>query len=290
MKPTRRLTSATAHYLIALSLALGLAVSGCGGGSGSTPDRVRVQLGASFVQQRWHENTDRADVRVTNLGDQDIMVTGVGISWPGFPGDEVFPADATFSSGQTIDLAMTLPAPDCAADETTAVHALVEAAGRRQNLEVDGAGRRAITSIWRRECAEARLRAVADLTWGPTWRVVSHRGEPELRGTLELTRRSGTVPVGITGLRGSVLLDLEPVHDRTPMVQLSAAQDHAALPVLVGSNGRCDAHAVGGSTQTFLLRVNVQLGQAEPQQITMSPDKETQAAIMDVVRAACGVG
>jgi len=267
-----------------------MAVSACSGDSERHRERAPVALGASFVQQRWHEHTDRADVRVTNLGEDDVVVTGVGVSWPGFPGHDVFASDATFFGGQTIDLAMTLPAPDCTADASAPVMALVETEGRLHTMDVDDAGTRAIRSIWRSECAAARLAAVADLAWGETWRVVSDRGEPKLQGSLELTRRSDASRVAITGLLGSVLLDLEPVHDRRPLLRLATDQDHASLPVALGSNGRCDAHALGGSTQTFLLRVDVQLGRAEPQQITMTPDRRTRAAVLDVVRAACRAG
>jgi hypothetical protein len=61
--------------------------------------------------------------------------------------------------------------------------------------------------------------------------------------------------VDVRSLGGSVPIDLLPI-DR--LIDLSTDAAQAATPVFLGSNGRCDAHALG-STQTFFLSAYVRL-------------------------------
>lgn len=80
-------------------------------------------------------------------------------------------------------------------------------------------------------------------------------------------------------------LGLRPV-DR--LLDLPADADRAVTPVLLGSNGRCDAHGLGGSTQTFLLSAFVRLGNGPEQRVLLTPPGPVQRRVLEVVDRACG--
>jgi hypothetical protein len=93
-----------------------------------------------------------------------------------------------------------------------------------------------------------------------------------LPGRLVLTHRPGaTDRVRIVDLGGSVLLDLLPRDGRKALPgELAGEQRELAFPVLLGSAHRCDAHALGQSSQTFLISAYVRLG-TEPTQRVILP-------------------
>ncbi|HZG97964.1 MAG TPA: hypothetical protein VEY14_06850, partial [Nocardioidaceae bacterium] len=70
-------------------------------------------------------------------------------------------------------------------------------------------------------------------------------------------------------------------------VDLGSDADRAVTPVLLGSTGRCDAHALGGSTQTFLLSAYVILGDAAEQRVVLTPPPSVQDQVLRVVDRAC---
>ena len=89
------------------------------------------------------------------------------------------------------------------------------------------------------------------------------RGEEYLPGRLVLRHRPGaTGPVRVVDLGGSVLLDLVPRAGRDALPGRAARRTRTVLafPVLMGSAHRCDPHALGQSSQTFLISAYVRLG------------------------------
>jgi hypothetical protein len=85
-----------------------------------------------------------------------------------------------------------------------------------------------------------------------------------------------------------VLLDLLPLRRTTPVGVLAPGQRVLDVPVVIRSNGRCDDHALGQSSQTFLLRVGVRVGSTTTQLI-VSPDDRAEARIKRQIDAACHV-
>ncbi|MPZ95635.1 MAG: hypothetical protein GEU96_12170 [Propionibacteriales bacterium] len=280
----------TVHVAAGVGLALSLGVGGCSaaGGEGEPDADAPVDLVGSFVQQRTDEGTTRAHVRLTNDGDSTVQVDGVGLVWPGYD-DRVYDTDASFRPGATIDLSVELTGRACAPTDK-APRAQVRMGERTLTLPLDDSGTRALHNVWERACAAEAVAEAVDVRFGPEWVPGGRKPGAPLRGTIEVTRGSADGPVALTGLQGSVLLDLEAAKPSTPLLSLPAEDDTAALPVTLGSNGRCDAHALGGSTQTFLLRVLVSLDGGEPQAVILGLDKPTQSRVLAAVHAACGVG
>jgi hypothetical protein len=267
-----------------MGLLVALTVAACAATGSPTP-----QLSASFVQQRTDEGSARADVRLTNDGQSPAHVSGVGLSWGGYGGRRLFDADTTYEPGRTIDLPIRLGRANCASRDD-APAAVVRADGDTLTVPLDDTGTTALHEVWEHACAAQRMSRLVSVAFGPRW-TPSAGG---LHGSLVLTRRASRVAVAVTGLRGSVLLAFSPVAPPPPgdpLAVLDPDSESASMPVVLSSNGRCDAHALSESKQTFHLRVElaVDAGQAR-QLVVVKPDKPTQVEVLGLIRSMCGVG
>jgi hypothetical protein len=119
---------------------------------------------------------------------------------------------------------------------------------------------------------------------------VVRAGEEYLPGAVVVRRRAGSrEPLSILDLAGSVLLELAPVDGRSVLpARLAARDDVLRLPVLIGSVHRCDAHALGQSSQTFLFSIYVRLRGQPAQRVTAIPGRLTRVALTGILDRDCG--
>ena len=243
------------------------------------PPAPRVSV--TVVQQRVDEATRTVGVEATNRGDAPVHVSSVRLSGGGLDA-ETTPLDTDLQPGLTVALRTSYGTPDCA-ERTGPVSATLEIDGRVVELPVDAAGQEEVDRLLDVDCARRTLAATAAVRLtGPYRRVV--RDGPRLRGRLVLLRRAPGAAVDVRSLGGSVLIELEPVHQPA---DLDEGSERAVTPVLLGSTGRCDAHALGGSTQTFLLSAYVRLGVAPEQRVVLVPPPAVQNQVLRVVDQAC---
>ncbi len=273
-------------------------VGGCDDDANPAPVEIRTpSLSTTVLQYRPDEGTRRISIEVTNVDESQVRVVGVTLHTSAFQPLPATPKDTVFAPGQTIALATTYGDPRCRADDTTtdavAVMTLSQPTGTMTtDVPVSEAGQAWLSRLHRSECQQAALDAVVDVELPQAWRRVVVDGYPYLRGALTL-RRTPDAPaaaaVTVTATRGSVLLDLRPVRPGRPVGELAPGQAVETIPVLLGSSQRCDAHALGGSTQTFLLSAFVRR-QGEPQQrVVLIPDATAKRKVLRVVAAACDV-
>lgn len=287
--------------MLLVSVAL---VVGCSGGadrpssaepspSGRTvtarPDPLPRGVALSFVQQRFDEGTRRAGVRVTNGGGAALRVRSVGIDWAGFP-LRLHRVDYDVPGRSVVDLRYLLPDADCAPaagrGPATGV-AVVREAGRTRTLRrpVDAEGQRFLLRLWRSACDARALRRAVEVSYADRW-VRDTAGDglsAALDGALVLRRRSGGEPVRVDQVQGSVLMDLTLPGDTS----LDPGVDRVALPLRVRP-GRCDEHGRSQSTQTFVWRVWLAVGDAEPRARVVTPTPAQQARLLAFLGAACG--
>lgn len=237
----------------------------------------------SFIQQRIDEGTRRSQVRVINGNPRPIHVISVGVDWAGFPlrSNRV---DYDVPGQQTIDLRYFLPRADCSVAAGAAPMYGVAVTRRRTIREPMAAdGKRFLTRIWRTECAARRLDRAVSIRYGSTWTQEGTGVEAVLHGSLVLTRGLGAEPVTVDQVDGSVLFELA-----TPgPTVLAAGESRAVVPVDVTTGGRCDPHSRGQSTQTFLFRVFLRLGDADPVGELVVPTKPQQARLLAYLDHAC---
>lgn len=274
-------------------LSVAFACTGGEDGSGEvefTPPPMTVSLS----QQRSDEGTREVGIQVTNTGDTAFTVEAVRLVWPALPAAPLTPKGIELAPGRTLDLSTVYGDPDCTDYPTlpqrrpaAEIH-LTGADDPVISRPIDDHGRDWLRRLYASECAEAALRAVADVRLSDRWTRVEVDGVPYLRGWIELDRNSGTEPVTVTSLLGTVLLSFDPMRPGRPIGTLAGDQQILRIPIRMGSSNRCDAHGLSGSTQTYLLSAFVRHGDAPAHRVILVPDQATKGRVLEVVHEACG--
>ena len=293
------------HVLLALLVGAGLGLGGCSdeppspspssagsasagssappGSEASSPEPTPEGLSLTFIQTRSLEGTGRAQIRVTNGTGTDYDVTRVGLDWPGFP-SEPQPFPYLVPAGLTYDLPFDLPEPDCAEENaTTPAYAVATTADAAYRLPLDESGLRFLDRLWRTACDEqAVARVVSEFSYGERWvrRGVGRRAV--LAGEVTLRRGPDPEPVTLTRAKGSVLFGL----GLPGATRLETGASSATLPLVVRP-GRCDEHARSQSTQTFVWRFWVRVGERAPVSHIVRPDEPDQEGLLAFLDWAC---
>ena len=291
---TRRHPGLTMRPYLAALAVLALVVGGCTVGctEQQTPDVDQVpaaRLDASVAQFRFDEGTRNLRAGVTNNSDRDIRVSSATIVWDGLAFPQVRIADDLVTPGLTAAFRIAYAAPRCSEEpsERPVLEAVVDGRTRRLPLRVEDPG--LLVRLRDRACAAERLDAAATvrLTFGR--RTVTASGEEYLPGAVVVTRRDGPAPpLRVVDLGGSVLVDFVPRDGRAALpVTLRPDQRRLVLPVLAGSAHRCDGHARGNSSQTFLLSAYLRLGGAPVQRRIVVPTEPDQVRLLAVIDRDC---
>ncbi len=246
-----------------LTLLLGAGLAGCT--AERAPQQARpaapLRLDASVTQFRYQEGTRALKAGVTNDGRRAIRVTQATIAWNGLAFPTVPLSETPVPPGQTAAFTLAYGAPQCArpVGGDPVLVAVVDGRSRRLPLRVEDPG--LLRRLRAKACAQQRLDRVVSVALRPARRTERVGGEEYLPATLVLRHRPGSrVPVSVVDLGGSVLLDLVPRGGRGVLpARLAAGQRSLRLPLLLGSAHRCDAHALGQSSQTFLISAYLRL-------------------------------
>ena len=261
-----------------------LAPSGCD--SDPEPSEPALpDVTVTVVQQRVDEATRTVGVEATNSGADPVHVSSVQLSGGGLDAPATR-LDTELHPGLTVALRTSYGKPDCT-DRRSPLMATLDVDGELVDLPVDAAGEREMDRLLDVECADRALADSVTVQLSGPYREVVVEGLPQLRGRLLLSRRRPGEALDVRSLGGSVLIDLRPA---AALIDLGAGADRAVTPVLLGSSGRCDAHALGGSTQTFLLSAYVRLGSGPEQRVVLTPPRRVQGKVLQVVDRACDTG
>lgn len=268
------------------------------GKSGNSSDRPWTSgVRASVVQQRIDEGTRRIGVEVAVDQTTSLYVVGVQLRSAGFETLPTTAKDTAFAPGQVIDLTTLYGKPLCdGADPTrglSAVLTIENSTGRQRTLKVPVTARGVglVRRLHEGECATVRLRQAASISYTAFTRA-NIDGDEVLAGALELERPtnggSGEL-VLVDSLSGSVLFDFLPTAEGTPryVARLVPGAERLRLPVLIGSNGRCDQHARSQSTQTFLFSAYVRVGSAVEHREIVVPPRRLQRQALALLDDVC---
>jgi hypothetical protein len=236
-----------------------------------TAPSAPLHLDASVAQFRFDEGTRNLKAGVTNNSDRDIRVSRATISWDGFAFPTVPLGDGAVHPGQTAAFTIAYGAARCtrppAADPVLV--AVVDGRTTRLPLRVEDPG--LLDRLHAKACAAQVLDRAATVRLQLATYTEKLRGEEYLPGRLVIRHRPGaTEPVRLVDLGGSVLLDLVPRAGRGALPGVLAPDAQVlAFPVLMGSAHRCDPHALGQSSQTFLISAYVRLGSGPVQRVVL---------------------
>jgi hypothetical protein len=285
---------------VALTVGLVLLVAGCSAGqepqtsasstsASSSPASSTTVAGPPEVPGLTAEavrlRTDEAlggqvHVRVSNTGDAAFTVTSVQLVTPGFTVLPATPVEAEYPPGRVIALPTPFGVVDCAAepDPAEARLTVTRPDGAVEDLRVPLAGG-TLAQVHGEECAVAAVTAVVgvDLTG------LAGAGET-LTGEVVLTRRTGTEPVEVSFLGGSVVL--EPVPDAELPVTLAPGDQQLRLPVTFDAE-RCDPHALGETKKPFVFPLTVSVGDGSAVAVDLPIDEADRAQLSDLLDRVC---
>jgi len=253
--------------VVVLAAALaGVVVSaaGCSGPAATSPSRpaaAPLRLDASVAQFRFDEGTRRLKAGVTNNGRGAIRVSRATIAWDGLAFPTVALGESPVPPGQTAAFTIAYGAPRCGhrPAHSPLLVAVVDGRTRRLPLRVEDPG--LLLRLHAKACGQQRLDRVGTVWLRPARHTERVGGKEYLPADLVLRHRPGSrVSLTVVDLGGSVLIDLLPRGGRTVLpVHLPAGRASVSVPLLLGSAHRCDDHALGQSSQTFLLSAYVRL-------------------------------
>jgi hypothetical protein len=292
-----RLTTA---LLVAVPLVAACADDHAGGGVPSTPaaaasaapsPTVAVTSGVDVTLQQYRadEVARQIGIQVTNRTDAAIDVATARIDWAGLAPIEATDVDYPVAPGVTVDLKVEYGDAVCSdppqvaetvpADPITVE--VVTAAGEVLRWAVDdvrGVLARLHTLDCRRQAVEHLVAVEIGRTWTP------NAAGDAVTGELILTRRHATGPALVTGLSGSVLLNV----GVAPGAATELTGDTLTIPIVVTSANRCEPHALADSKKTYDFQVTIEVDGTEAS-ISVGPDPADEPTVFEPVRVTCGL-
>jgi hypothetical protein len=273
---------------VVLTVLLG-ALVGCSSKPPAVAPPPPLRLDASVTQNRFDEGTTVLLAGVTNKSNRDIRVTRATIAWDALafrsvrlPGDAIHPT-------QTAAFRIRFGDPRCGKPSRTRPVLVAEIDGRTRRLRLRVEDPGLLVRLQVKACAQQRLDRAASVELRMASRTIRVAREEYLPADLVLRRRSGSVaPVRVVDLDGSVLIELLPRHGRRSLpVVLEPGRPTLDVPVLFGSAHRCDGHARGQSSQTFLFSAFVRVGDRAVQRVVLPLTSAEQNRVIGVVDRDC---
>jgi hypothetical protein len=256
-----------------------------------SPDRsaAPLRLDASVTQFRFDEGTRRLKAGVVNDGERAVRVTQATIAWDGLTFPTVPLSDEPVPPGQAAAFTIAYGAPHCGRPPagTPVLVAVVDGRRRRLPLRVEDPG--LLRRLQAKACAQQRLDRQVGVDLRPATRTRRIGGEEYLPADLVLRRRPGAhTPVTLVDLGGSVLIDLTPRAGRRALpFRMAGDRQRLSVPLLLGSAHRCDAHALGQSSQTYLLSAYLRLAGRPTQRQILPLTSAERDRIIGVVDRDC---
>ena len=238
-------------------------------------------LAAMPFQNTQDEPARVLQIEIVNGGSEQMKVVGVQFLWSGFT-TEVASRNDTIVPGETIDFPVPFPGATCQGDGTVATMPDVSTASVRLVL-ADGTERsvpafdakRFARHLYLDDCERQNIDAAVAIEWTDLHEV-AFEGRTITEGTLRLTRRTSTGAVAVAQIGNSIIftLDVPSATAGAPLVTLPAGESTASVPVRF-LEGRCDAHAMGETSQPFNFVAQIDLGDGELHPyLVMPPDAE----------------
>jgi hypothetical protein len=270
-------------------LLLALVGAGCTSDPPAAAPPPRLRLDASVTQNRFDEGTADLLAGVTNKSERDIRVTRATIAWDALAFPSVRLPGEAIHPGQTAAFRIRFGDPRCGRPSRTrpVLVAVIDGRTHRLPLRVEDPG--LLVRLQVKACVQQRLDQAASVELRIASRTVRVAGEEYLPADLVLQRRSGSVaPVRVVDLDGSVLIELLPRHGRRSLpAVLGPRRTTLDVPVLFGSAHRCDGHARGQSSQTFLFSTFVRVGDRAVQRVVLPLTSAEQNRVIGVVDRDC---
>jgi hypothetical protein len=259
-------------------------------------------LTAILEQYREDEILNLLQVKASNRSTSSVDVLDLRLDWAGITGNDPVARGVLVSPGQRVDIPINAGRAVCSdppgADEqppptpAAAVgHASIDGGPPVLiSIPITDSGK-ILPKIFPLSCRDQRVQWAAKVSFGTTWtRTTTSDGAPAVRGTVEMQRNHSTEPITLVRLNGSVLLRLVDLSPSSPAAVLDAGQDSLTVPILIEQSGRCESHALAESKKTYLIVLDVGIGDEPPIGDEVAFDIPSRVVLGKMINDSCGVG
>lgn len=269
------------------------------------PDERTIEvpgLAAILEQYREDEIQRLISVKTTNRSTSTVQFRDLRLVWPGLDDTQPYVRSTQLAPGVRFDLRVHQGEAVCGSPPDVDAVPPADAAIAVGHASIDGAPPvlvsvpvddedSILSKVFRRSCQEQYLRWAADLQFGNTWtHTTTASGEPAVRGTLELRRKSSDAPLAVTRINGSVLLRITAERPSDPIATLGPRDDAVSIPIVIEQSGNCSAHALAESKKTFIIPIDVAVGDRDPMAYVVTFDLASQRLLNDMINASCNLG
>jgi hypothetical protein len=240
-----------------------------------------VSLFADYPRYLWHKR--RLSVATTNDRDLPIQVSVIALRTDHFLDLEPEPKSTTIAPGARVDIQTDFGELRSCDDEPgrepmVLMRIATEPGGTTDDylIPIDPAP---LDDIRRIECAARRVDDAA---------TIGFSDERSIDGLvmttgIDVARLDGDEPVGISSIQGSVIITMKPIAAAAePLLTLAPGASSGTVPIELEIT-RCDPHAVGQSTLTFVLSAFVTIGDAAPHKLTLDLDADMRAELQAMI-------
>lgn len=246
-------------------------------------------VGVTLQQYRADEVAHQIGIQVTNHTAAAIDVATARIDWAGLAVIAPTPVDYPVAPGVTVDLKVDYGDAVCSDPPLVAeavptdpiVVEAVTAAGETLRWPVDDV-RGVLARVHGLDCRRQAVEYLVGVEIGRTW-TPNATGDA-VTGELVLTRDHATGPATLTGISGSVLLNV----DVAPGAETELAGDALTIPIVITSAHRCEPHALADSKKTYDFQVTIEIDGTDAS-ISVSPDVADQPTVFEPVKVTCGL-
>ena len=228
-------------------------------------------------------------------------VLDLRLDWAGVTGNEPLARGVLVSPGQRVDIPINAGRAVCsdppgadeqppAAPAVAVGHASIDGGPPELiSIPITDSGK-ILPKIFPLSCRDQRVQWAAKVSFGTTWtRTTTSDGSPAVSGTVEMRRNHSTEPITLVRLNGSVLLRLVDLSPSNPVAVLEAGQDALTVPILIEQSGRCEAHALAESKKTYLIVLDVGIGDEPPIGDEVAFDIPSRVVLGKMINDSCGV-
>lgn len=255
----------------------------------STAPPLDTAADVTLQQYRADEVAHRIGIQVTNRTGAPIEIATARIVWPGLAPIEPTTIGYPVAPGVPVDLRVDYGAAVCSdppqfedalPTDPPTVEVTTTAGDTRRWPVVDERG--VLARVHGLDCRRQALEHLVRVELGRSW-TTNAEGDA-VTGELILTRRNAEGPASLTGISGSVLINV----DLAPGAATTLTGDTLAVPIVVTGAGRCEAHALADSKKTYDFQVTIAVDGADAS-ISVSPDPADERTLFGPVEVTCGL-
>ncbi len=251
-----------------------------------------VSVTAELYRTRSDPARNGIQLSVTNHGDVALTIVGLALDSPAFATPIERDRSSTIPAGATRDLALTLPAPSCAGDDTMPEATLTVAldTGESALVRVTTTDRLGQWAVWHADACFAA--AVAERVHLDVRRVPALDDLAAGVIGLEIVATALQPGVALVALTDTVLFTVDAATGHPARLSVLALNlalsdgETRVVPVRL-SAARCDAHAIAEDKQGTFFALELALGD-DRGVATIAADDATRLQLYDAFSALCG--